>query len=1151
MNPFSILLLLLLSSSSSSSLNSDTLTPHKPLLDGDVLLSSAQTFALGFFSRPQNSLPRYLGIWYHTVSEQTVVWVANRESPLNDTSGRLALDSNGYLNLHAANNTSPIWSAKFPNLNNSVAQILDSGNLVVVQDRTGTVLWQSFDYPTDTLLPYMKLGFDRRTGLNRSVTSWKSETDPGIGSVNYRIDPTGYPQLFLYKNHSVPTWRGGPWTGLRWSGVLEMSKNYIFNVSYVNDKNEVSILYGITNASILSRMYVEESGVVKRATWNGHGWIEFWSAPKEQCDNYGTCGPNSNCDPSKPDTFYCKCQPGFEPKSGRDWYLRDGSGGCVRKAGGKSTCRSGEGFVKVARVKVPDTSVARVEMGMGLKECEEECLKNCTCEAYTSADERGIGCLRWYGELVDTRSYSGGGQDIYVRVDADVLGRLDLFTIEMHFNGLLTHNDYLYGSIACFDRVDPDYLSLIELNAMADLVNVEGEFYQFLWPHPGKGIADGLLGIECEDHVLAFIKARQNVDEFGVSMGAPFSVMKIYVKKLSEFEARMRIGQIKMELHRGTIETRVQFSLEEINTNEDVEGVSASSTGTGLGDRSSRIPELPWIDQGQDNNPITVTASDIVPNKEGHDTHSQLACEDGITMEADEDSLILNNTTVVEVNDSPVPHLCTAVEVNGSDVPHLSSTVEVNGSDVPHLSSTVEVNGSQVPTLGTEVDLNEAFEGQPPLPTDAEVNDIGVPPHPTDLEVNETGVPPQPTESEANLEGVPQVTTWLGVDEVLAEMEREEALNEPLQDLEEYWSSPTIDSSSDTPGEFWDGRYNPYSSEEDTDPAYAAFYSEPSSPDYAPSESSNPSTESDSDSDSEVRGQDVHSQAGSNGEAASDARNQDDECDRVRDEEEMVGERGWGSEEDEEIRPDRYPIFCSARDLEAAEIVIGREYESFEQFKQFCKVNAVKNRRGVKFPVNDKIRCRCVCVKECGFWLSARKRGSSDSVVLISGQPEHDCLVEEDIRAANPAFLANHYVARFRIDPSWSLRNFIHTVITDFGLKINMMKAYRAKRVALSLIHGEENDQFKKLWDYGAELKRTNPGTTVDIRYDGLTFQSIYICLDALKKGFIAGCRRFIGLDGCHLKNIPGWQLLAAVGVDGNDGRKLQAGIWEFNKPSE
>ncbi|CAN1222109.1 G-type lectin S-receptor-like serine/threonine-protein kinase At4g27290 [Linum grandiflorum] len=279
---------------------------------------------------------------------------------------------------------------------------------------SGMVLWQSFDYPTDTLLPYMKLGFDRKTGLNRSVTSWKSETDPGLGSVNYRIDSTGYPQLFLYKNHSVPSWRGGP--------VPEMTKNFIFNVSYVNDENEVSILYTITNPSILSRMYVEESGVVKRATWNGHSWNEFWSAPKEQCDNYGTCGPNSNCDPSKPDTFSCKCLPGFEPKSSRDWFLRDGSGGCVRKPGAKSTCGSGEGFVKVRNVKVPDTSTARAEMGLGLKACKEECLKNCSCEAYTNANERGTGCLRWYGDLVDTRSYSAdGGQDIYVRVDADVL----------------------------------------------------------------------------------------------------------------------------------------------------------------------------------------------------------------------------------------------------------------------------------------------------------------------------------------------------------------------------------------------------------------------------------------------------------------------------------------------------------------------------------------------------------------------------------------------------------------------------------------------------------------------------------------------------------------------------------------------------------
>ena len=45
----------------------------------------------------------------------------------------------------------------------------------------------------------------------------------------------------------------------------------------------------------------------------------------------------------------------------------------------------------------------------------------------------------------------------------------------------------------------------------------------------------------------------------------------------------------------------------------------------------------------------------------------------------------------------------------------------------------------------------------------------------------------------------------------------------------------------------------------------------------------------------------------------------------------------------------------------------------------------------------------------------------------------------------------------------------------------------------------------------------------------------MYICLDACKKGFLAGCRPVIAVDGCHLKAGHGGQLLAAVGLDGND----------------
>jgi len=48
-------------------------------------------------------------------------------------------------------------------------------------------------------------------------------------------------------------------------------------------------------------------------------------------------------------------------------------------------------------------------------------------------------------------------------------------------------------------------------------------------------------------------------------------------------------------------------------------------------------------------------------------------------------------------------------------------------------------------------------------------------------------------------------------------------------------------------------------------------------------------------------------------------------------------------------------------------------------------------------------------------------------------------------------------------------------------------------------------------------------------------FNNLYFALDACKRGFLSGCRPIICLDGCHIKNKFGGQLLTAVGVDPND----------------
>ncbi|XP_028103670.1 receptor-like serine/threonine-protein kinase SD1-8 [Camellia sinensis] len=63
----------------------DILRAGESLNSNQTLTSAGGNFALGFFS-PGNSTNRYIGIWYKTISKQTVIWVANSENPLAQNS---------------------------------------------------------------------------------------------------------------------------------------------------------------------------------------------------------------------------------------------------------------------------------------------------------------------------------------------------------------------------------------------------------------------------------------------------------------------------------------------------------------------------------------------------------------------------------------------------------------------------------------------------------------------------------------------------------------------------------------------------------------------------------------------------------------------------------------------------------------------------------------------------------------------------------------------------------------------------------------------------------------------------------------------------------------------------------------------------------
>ncbi|XP_009617833.1 G-type lectin S-receptor-like serine/threonine-protein kinase At4g27290 isoform X2 [Nicotiana tomentosiformis] len=403
----------------------DTITTTQFIKDGETIVSSDETFEMGFFSPLDTSANRYVGIWYKKISLITPVWVANRVAPVTNKSGVLKVIQSGLVVLVNDTNAT-VWSTNSSTtVQNPVAQLLDTGNFVVRDaddPNPENFLWQSFDYPTDTLIASMKLGKDLVTGFERYLTSWRSNDDPAPGEYTYHCDPTGYPQDLMRKGPNV-IYRAGPWNGLRWSGAPNMVNNSITSFGLIMNSKEIYYKYELVNKSVINTLVIKPNGNTMRMIWieKTQGWVNYHSTDADDCDAYKLCGAYGTCNVlSDP---VCQCLDKFEPKHPYDWNRADWSSGCVRK---RSINCTGDGFLMYSGIKLPDTRNSWFSETMALDECREVCLRNCSCMGYTNLDIRngGSGCLLWIDELVDIRQLSQSGQDIYIRMSASDIGRL-------------------------------------------------------------------------------------------------------------------------------------------------------------------------------------------------------------------------------------------------------------------------------------------------------------------------------------------------------------------------------------------------------------------------------------------------------------------------------------------------------------------------------------------------------------------------------------------------------------------------------------------------------------------------------------------------------------------------------------------------------
>ncbi|XP_016649102.1 PREDICTED: G-type lectin S-receptor-like serine/threonine-protein kinase CES101 isoform X3 [Prunus mume] len=233
-------------------------------------------------------------------------------------------------------------------------------------------LWQSFDYPTGTLLPKMKLGFDRKTGLNWTLNSWRTDNLPAMGSFTLGLDPTGLKQMVIWWRGSI-YWTSGPWNNGCFSFMYEFCNYYKYNFSYISNGNETYFSYSVDKGTtIFPRLMLSAGGELR-----GFGMDSMFTGV--------SCTSSTNSS------------------------LKDG---CVQQK--LPDCRSpGEKFLLKMGLMSRGGIKFHENQNLTLIDCWDECFKLCSCIAYASAND-GTGCEIWTKGTTFTQNNLGILREIHI-----------------------------------------------------------------------------------------------------------------------------------------------------------------------------------------------------------------------------------------------------------------------------------------------------------------------------------------------------------------------------------------------------------------------------------------------------------------------------------------------------------------------------------------------------------------------------------------------------------------------------------------------------------------------------------------------------------------------------------------------------------------
>ncbi|KAG5227594.1 G-type lectin S-receptor serine/threonine-protein kinase [Salix suchowensis] len=327
-------------------------------------LSPAEDFAFGFRQLGQKDL-YLLAIWYYKIPNKTIIWYANGDSPApKESTVKLTAELGVVLNNPQGGE---IWKSGPVNGEAASGFMNDTGNFLVANEN-GEKLWQSFDFPTDTLLPTQIM--EKDTG---GLSSRLSETNFSRGRFQFRLIGT----------EMLNTVDSGYQVVFNESGYL-----YVLRAN--NEREPLTLGSVVSATENYHRATLNFDGVFvlyshpKNSSGNER-WSVVRTMPENICINVsgklgtGPCGFNGVCTISPDQRANCSCPQRFLPLDPDDPY-----GGCKpdfpTQVCTEDVPNAPEDYELVTLTNI-DWPESDYEMytPYNIEDCKKACLQDCFC----------------------------------------------------------------------------------------------------------------------------------------------------------------------------------------------------------------------------------------------------------------------------------------------------------------------------------------------------------------------------------------------------------------------------------------------------------------------------------------------------------------------------------------------------------------------------------------------------------------------------------------------------------------------------------------------------------------------------------------------------------------------------------------------------